>query len=463
MIQQLKLPFKPSDHYFKRVKNLNKVLWFDSAGSDRFDIICAEPICHINYQYPNLVITPRCQSYQGISGCFETNNPTYYIQQIADNYKNCFGNQGGTNSENLPFVGGLAGSIDYDAFSQAREIYQTKPHQAQLDFGLYTWALVIDNQLEKATLTALSQCSTQTVQAIADRFKTEKEEAIEAFKLQQKFVPAIEKQTYTNCVEKVLDYIYSGDCYQVNFAQHFFARYSGSALNAYLHLRKQGAPFSAFMKHEKGSILSFSPERFISIANDKTISAWPIKGTASRSNNTETDVNNAVELARSPKNKAENLMIVDLLRNDLSINSQPHSVKVEALFELQSYKYVHHLVSKINATMAENSSPLNVIFDAFPGGSITGAPKRRAMQIIDDLEQSPRHIYCGSMAYFSACGKVDSNITIRTFLADNQDVLHCWGGGGIVADSNPEQEYLESLHKVQPMMQALELEYYDQD
>jgi len=149
-------------------------------------------------------------------------------------------------------------------------------------------------------------------------------------------------------------------------------------------------------------------------------------------------------------------MIVDLLRNDLSLNAKPGSVKVDKLFALESYKNVHHLVSHIRAELAEGVTPMKALFDAFPGGSITGAPKIRSMEIIRELEPHWRGPYCGSIFYRGLDGTLDSNIAIRTMLCDGAGTIRCWGGGGIVADSDPEAEYQETLAKVGPLMRFLE-------
>ena len=149
-------------------------------------------------------------------------------------------------------------------------------------------------------------------------------------------------------------------------------------------------------------------------------------------------------------------MIVDLLRNDLSLNAKPGSVKVDKLFALESYKNVHHLVSHIRAELADGVTPMKALFDAFPGGSITGAPKIRAMEIIRELEPHWRGPYCGSIFYRGLDGTLDSNIAIRTMLCDGHGTIRCWGGGGIVADSDPEAEYQETLAKVGPLMRFLE-------
>src|SRR5690606_3003640 len=203
-----------------------------------------------------------------------------------------------------------------------------------------------------------------------------------------------------------------------------------------------------------GAILSLSPEQFIQI-DGQHIRTAPIKGTRARGQNPAEDLALEHELAASPKDRAENLMIVDLLRNDLGRHSDIGSVKVERLFEIQTYRNVHHLVSTISATLKAGTHPLRLFFDAFPGGSITGAPKRRAMEIIAELEPHRRSVYCGSIFWWSADHVLRSNIAIRTLVCE-QGNLYCWGGGGIVADSEEEQEYQESINKVALFMRTLE-------
>jgi len=241
----------------------------------------------------------------------------------------------------------------------------------------------------------------------------------------------------------------------VNFAQHFSACYQGEEWQAYKILRRAiPSPFSAYYNLGKQTLLSISPERFISVIDDH-IEAKPIKGTIARNDDREIDNRNRQTLFNSTKDRAENLMIVDLLRNDLGKACEPGSIHVEKLFDVESFANVHHLVSTITGKLADDQTNLTLLKACFPGGSITGAPKRRAMQIIDELEGVQRSIYCGSIGYISRCGHMDTNIAIRTLLADGE-TLHCWGGGGIVADSNAESEYQESLTKVKKLLNRLE-------
>ena len=206
---------------------------------------------------------------------------------------------------------------------------------------------------------------------------------------------------------------------------------------------------------ENQAILSLSPERLLSIQQQEALTQ-PIKGTIARDSIQEIDKANADTLQASIKNRAENLMIVDLLRNDLGKNCIAGSIKVPQLFKLESYPNVHHLVSSITGTIKKEVSALDVFEGCFPGGSITGAPKKRAMEIIEELEECQRSVYCGSIAYINAKGDMDSNITIRTIACDGEK-LYCWGGGGIVADSTIEEEYNESLTKINALLEGLAL------
>jgi para-aminobenzoate synthetase component 1 len=203
------------------------------------------------------------------------------------------------------------------------------------------------------------------------------------------------------------------------------------------------------------SIISLSPERFISIDVNNTVTSQPIKGTAKRCDNPHDDKVASESLSNSDKCQSENLMIVDLIRNDLGKCCNIGSVTVEKLFELQSFSNVHHLVSTIKGTLRSGLNGADVLQACFPGGSITGAPKIRAMEIINEVENSRRDIYCGSLVVFSAHGTMDSNILIRTVLLQNGKA-YCWAGGGIIADSECQSEYEESLTKVQVLLDAIQ-------
>jgi len=252
----------------------------------------------------------------------------------------------------------------------------------------------------------------------------------------------------------VQDYLRAGDCYQINLAQRFSAAGTGNALEAYLSLRRLNpAPYSAFLNLPQGQILCASPECFLRVCNGG-VETRPIKGTRPRSSDVLQDRRLAEELLNHPKDRAENLMIVDLLRNDLGKSCAPGSVRVPKLFEIESFANVHHMVSTVEGRLAEGRDALHVLRDCFPGGSVTGAPKLRAMQIIAQLEPQCRGIYCGAIGYVGFDGDMDSNIVIRT-LVYSGGVVRCWAGGGIVADSDEKAEYQETLDKASAMLELL--------
>ncbi|KZZ47616.1 hypothetical protein A3759_18245 [Thalassolituus sp. HI0120] len=251
---------------------------------------------------------------------------------------------------------------------------------------------------------------------------------------------------YTRAFNQVQNYLNSGDCYQINLTLPFHCRNDLTEKSPYPLIKQFRPAFGGYMKTKGLTLFSVSPERFIQIDGDR-IETKPIKGTLPRGTTSELDRKLMQQLAASNKNKAENLMIVDLLRNDLSRSAEPHSVTVEKLFELESHANVHHLVSTISARKSADKSHLDVILDAFPGGSITGAPKKRAMEIIEELEIKPRGLYCGSLGYFDDAGHSDFNILIRSIVATKEGA-ECWGGGGVTVDSTADDEYQEIMDKV---------------
>jgi para-aminobenzoate synthetase component 1 len=244
-----------------------------------------------------------------------------------------------------------------------------------------------------------------------------------------------------------------GDCYQVNLAQRFTAEFKGSAWAYFLALLKENpAPFAAYLHLPEGEIISCSPERFLRIEEGQ-IQTKPIKGTCPRAEDPEQDRQAAEDLRLSEKNRAENLMIVDLMRNDLGKICVPGSIQVPALFEIESYRSVHHLVSQVVGTLEPRISPLEALKHCFPGGSITGAPKLAAMEQIRALEPDARHVYCGSIGYCDFSGTLDMNIAIRTAaIAQGQCTL--WAGGGIVLDSVWDDEYQECMDKIAPFLRV---------
>ena len=262
---------------------------------------------------------------------------------------------------------------------------------------------------------------------------------------------------YLEAVTRVRNYILAGDIFQANLSQRFEAPLSESPWNLYRRMRmRNAAPFAAFFETPEVSVVSASPERFLRVDESGHVETRPIKGTMPRGFGPEHDGALGQALSESAKDRAENLMIVDLMRNDLSRVCRAGTVRVPELFALEHYATVHHLVSTVVGQLAPGRDALDLLRAAFPGGSITGAPKVRAMEIIAELEPSQRSVYCGSMGYYSLTGALDTSIAIRTVIApaDHARVFFS-AGGGIVADSDPEQEYRETLHKARGMIDAL--------
>ncbi len=259
---------------------------------------------------------------------------------------------------------------------------------------------------------------------------------------------------YLSAVQRVREYILAGDIFQANLSQRFEAPMMEPPLAFYRRLRHENpAPFGAYLACDDVTVLSVSPERFLSL-NGLQVETRPIKGTRPRGLGPMHDQALGRELTESEKDRAENVMIVDLLRNDLSRVCRPGSVRVPELFTLEQHPTVHHLVSTVLGELMPGVAATELLRATFPGGSITGAPKVRAMEIIAELEPTERGLYCGSIGYISHTGAMDTNIAIRTCVVQDGRIYFS-GGGGIVADSDPEHEYRETLHKVQGIVRTL--------
>jgi para-aminobenzoate synthetase component I len=259
---------------------------------------------------------------------------------------------------------------------------------------------------------------------------------------------------YQQAVTRTIDYIHSGDVFQANLSQRLLHAASTSPVDLYCRLRERNpAPFAGYLDGGDWQIASASPERFVCIDNGH-VETRPIKGTRARARRPEADLFAGDELRASDKDRAENVMIVDLLRNDLSRTCRPDSVRVSQLCGLEMYEYVQHLVSVVEAQLRDDSTPIDLLRTCFPGGSVTGAPKIRAMEIIAELEPTVRGAYCGSLGYIGLDGRMDTSILIRTITA----ARGWWQlpvGGGIVAQSNPSEEYQETWHKAAGLLRAL--------
>lgn len=437
-------------------------LLIDSAGSgnasNQYDILLHSP----NY-------TVVCKNQKTIVTNLESNvkklsfdEPIEEARKLHSNFKATVVEIKGTYPKDIPFIAGIAGIFGYDLgrnFEHLPSPFYCKNDSGEtseylcpdMAVGLYTRSLILD-KVNKVIYECRPESSARTELRLESSNRKNTGDA--HFHLTSAWQSNCDKAEYIKSLEKIHLYLTAGDCYQVNYAQRFSATYSGDEWQAYLKLREANkAPFSAFMRLPQSCILSISPERFLSVRNKK-VQTKPIKGTRPRGDNPATDANNAEELLKSSKDRAENLMIVDLLRNDISKHCLPHSVTVPEAFALESYAAVHHMVTTIEGTLDKTSDPFTLLRDAFPGGSITGAPKIRAMQIIDELEPNARNIYCGSVGYIGLKDDMDTSICIRTLLCEN-DKVHCWAGGGIVLDSKAEDEYQETLDKVNKILPVL--------
>ncbi|MGC5700666.1 aminodeoxychorismate synthase component I [Pseudomonas sp. NFXW11] len=359
----------------------------------------------------------------------------------------------------LPFAGGLIGYLSYDFGRHLERL----PSQARDDLhlpdarlGLYAWALINDHQAGSSQLLFHPSLPASERQRLIQLFEQGPVAATGAFQLSGPMQADLTAEDYRQAFQRIQQYIQAGDCYQVNFAQRFRGQYQGDPWVAYCALRAScPTPFSGFQRlADGGALLSLSPERFVHVSQGQ-VETRPIKGTRPRGRDAVEDAANAAELLASPKDRAENLMIVDLLRNDLGRSCRTGTVRVPELFSLESYPNVHHLVSSVTGELAPGKDALDLIAGSFPGGSITGAPKIRSMQIIDELEPTRRALYCGSLLYLDVRGAMDSSIAIRSLLAKDGQIC-CWGGGGIVADSDWQAEYQESITKVRVLLETLQ-------
>lgn len=262
------------------------------------------------------------------------------------------------------------------------------------------------------------------------------------------------KDAYLRAIERAIDYVHAGDVFQVNIAQRLLAPARDDGVSLYRRLRRRNpATFAGYFDLGEFQILSTSPERFLKVT-DGNVETRPIKGTRPRTGDPATDRAAEAELLASEKDRAENVMIVDLLRNDLARVCRPESVRVGQLCGIEAYEHVLHLVSTVHGRLCDGRSPIDLVQAAFPGGSVTGAPKVRAMEIIAELEPTARGPYCGSLGYLGFDGTIDLNILIRTITA----ARGWWQfpvGGGIVAESTPEGEYDETLHKAEGLLRSL--------
>lgn len=379
-----------------------------------------------------------------------------------------------------PFQGGIAGVLGYELGGVWERIPEAPIDELEFPrvaAGLYDWVLAWDHQQDRCWIISQGWPETEStrrqrlaqervgqvlelLRQPADRQRGGEPSGLVdlgANRFPLSTVPGLtsnfSREGYLAGVRRAIEYIRAGDLFQVNLSQRLAMRCERDPVETYLTLRRVNpAPFAGFLAHDDWAVASSSPERFLAI-RDGLVETRPIKGTRQRRGISEADLFTRDELRESGKDQAENVMIVDLLRNDLSRVCRPGTVHVPQLARVETYETVQHLVSVVEGRLAAEHSPWSLLAAAFPGGSITGAPKVRSMEIIAELEPTVRGPYCGSLFYITPQGTMDSNILIRTMC-----LRHGWSvfpvGGGIVAQSEPAGEYAETLHKAAGMLRV---------
>lgn len=423
-------------------------VWLDS-GSDgeaagRYDIIVADPVQTLVTRGTTTEIvsdTTRCNS---------DDDPLELLRGVLSAYRPA-------PVDDLPFAGGAVGYFSYDLarrFEKLPVIAENDLAMPEMVVAIYEWALVCDRLLQRCWLvSALHDDEPAYWPQLVARFTEAAAQPLDGATMVASERPHSNLSTteYADAFKRIHSYLEEGDCYQVNFAQRFSLAVQGRAWDGYRQLRQRsGGPFSAYLNTPEGEVLCTSPERFLQLHGDE-VETRPIKGTRRRDSDAAVDAALKRELADSDKDRAENLMIVDLLRNDLGKSCATGSVSVPQLFAVESFSTVHHLVSSVICRLRAGEDALSLLRGCFPGGSITGAPKLRAMEIIEELEPHRRGIYCGSIGYIGFDGNMDSNIVIRTAI-HRDGRLYYSAGGGIVRDSVCEEEYQESFDKARAFL-----------
>lgn len=449
------IPYDDPAALFRIFSDQPWAMILDSADSDkqcddtnRFTYIAFEP-------FETILIKDR----QRIGTNDSVLDPFQYLQDTLAQYQL-------VSRPGLPlFQGGAVGYFSYDLCRYFENIpppsYAEDMVYADLAIGLYATILAFDHVLRKAWVIATGFPATTATEQIKqaridmasclERLAQKKilQSGVASLQIEEELSSRFDQTTYAQLVKKAQAYILEGDIYEVNLSHRFEAVLNPESLNhydVYLKMRLHNpSPFSAYLNLGDHHILSTSPERFLSVS-DGRVSTRPIKGTAPRGKTPEEDHALAQRLFSNPKDRSENIMIVDLLRNDLSKVCTAESVVVKKLCEIETYPTVHHLVSVIDGRLRSDKTALDLLSACFPGGSITGAPKIRAMQIIYELEPTARGPYSGSVGYIGYNGTMDTSILIRTILAQGNQISY-QAGGAVVLDSSPVAEYEETLLK----------------
>ncbi len=410
-------------------------IFLDSCGRGRFDVIAANPT--------------QTLTVDDIHSDIFHSVKQQLMSKPAPDYSAI--------PDELPFTIGAMGYFSYDLGFDLAQLTPRSSSDICLPravVGFYDWSIVIDHRECITYLISRHDPDHPEIAAIRNGIIRPALTPEGYFSLTENFSPNMHKRQYAAAFSQVKQHIRNGDCYQINLAQRYTAKFTGSPWVAYQRLRAENpVPMGAYIALKDGAVLCLSPERFLQVKNGQVLTQ-PIKGTSPRFADPVQDQQSMQTLLSSSKDRAENIMIVDLLRNDLGKCCRPGSIQVPKLCSLESFASVHHLVSTITAILEDDQHPLDLLRHCFPGGSITGAPKRRAMEIIDQLEPHRRSLYCGSIAFCDVRGRMDSNIIIRTLLCDGHKI-HCYGGGGLVNDSTMESEHAEIQSKISRLLKLI--------
>ncbi len=417
---------------------------FPNSEQGRYDIFSTDPLVTLVTTEKTTKITQQGKV------SYSDEDPFILVKQyLKNNFQPI---------KELPFNGGAMGYFSYDLARRLETlpvIAKDEESLAEMAVGIYSWAVIVDHNKKQSWLVSNDVDNNEWENLIKqfDSLPTTIED--DSFAVLDKTQSNFDKQSYEKAFTKIKHYLKEGDSYQINLAQRFVNSCTGNPWVAYQVLRKiNPAPFSGYLNYPDVQVLSSSPERFLKVTNGQ-VETKPIKGTRPRYQDPKKDAAQKKALVNSQKDRAENVMIVDLLRNDLSKNCQQGTVKVPVLFDVESFATVHHLVSTVTGDLDDGQHALDLLRDCFPGGSITGAPKIRSMEIIEELEPNRRGLYCGAIGYIGFDGNMDTNIVIRT-LIHSKNSIRFWAGGGIVYDSVMEDEYQESLDKAAALLDLME-------
>jgi para-aminobenzoate synthetase component 1 len=440
-------------------------------GFSRYSILGTEPFLTLQSKDDDITIN-KLIDFDNPAGFSESRikgNPLDILDALLKHF------QLPEDEYELPFRGGAVGYIGYDMGRQIERIpsiAKAEPDLPDMLLGFYDTAVVLDHILEKAYIasTGLPFMDEEKAASYAQVRMNMWNEKINGgphkiVETQAEVKPAdirldFTQDEYCAAVQRIREYIYDGDVYIVNMTQRMTVENPPAPWNVYKRLRENNpAPMAAYLDFENMQIVCASPERFLKV-NGRNVETRPIKGTRPRGRDAKEDDRMKKELLRSEKDRAELIMITDLERNDLGRVCVPGTVKAVELCGLEEYPTVFHTVSIVEGELEENKSIVDLIKAAFPGGSITGAPKIRAMEIIEELEPVRRGVYCGSIGYIGFDGQADLNIVIRSLIFHNKKA-YLNVGGGITYDSDPLAEYMETLDKARALLRALGITEYD--